>query len=71
MLITSYRKTILTTVSPVKSDMLERQRMEAASLASTHMLERGSKAPELAVSFPFPEIFDQVKLSTMKYLSGV
>jgi len=51
--------------------MLERQRMEAASLASTHMLERGSKAPELAVSFPFPEIFDQVKLSTMKYLSGV
>jgi hypothetical protein len=50
--------------------MLERQRMEAASLASTQLLERGSKVPTLSVSFPFPEIFDQVKASAMKYLKG-
>jgi len=53
------------------NDMLERQRMEAASLASIQMLEKGVESPMLSVSFPFPEVFDQVKLSTIKFLSNV
>jgi hypothetical protein len=51
--------------------MLDRQRLEAASLASTQMLEKGKEAPVLSVSFPFPEVFDQVKQSTIKFLSTV
>lgn len=48
--------------------MLERQRLEASSLANSQLMEKGEKVPELAVSFPFPEIIDQVHSSTMKFL---
>lgn len=38
--------------------MLARQKMEAATLAAEQALERkGYNAPELQVSFPFPDLF--------------
>jgi hypothetical protein len=43
--------------------------MEASSLANSQIMEIGEKVPELAVSFPFPEIFDQVHSSTVKFIS--
>jgi len=43
--------------------------MEASSLANSQIMEKGEKVSELAVSFPFPEIFDQVNSSTMKFIS--
>jgi len=50
-----------------QNDMLDRQRMEAMSLASNQMLENDREAPVLFVSFPFPEVFDQVKQSIPLY----
>jgi hypothetical protein len=43
--------------------MVERQRIEAESLMHMQTLERGNNSPLLAVSFPFPEVFDQLKSS--------
>ena len=67
---TSIRPIILMLIFKwLQRDMLERQRMEASSLANSQMMEKGEKVPELAVSFPFPEIFDQVHSSTVKFIS--
>ena len=45
--------------------------MEASSLARNQMLQSGLQVPELAVSFPFPEIFDQVRDEMMTFLSSL
>jgi len=67
---TSIRPIILMLIFKwLQRDMLERQRMEASSLANSQMMEKGEKVPELAVSFPFPEIFDQVHSSTVTFIS--
>mmetsp|Transcript_1130 Transcript_1130/g.673 ORF Transcript_1130/g.673 Transcript_1130/m.673 type:complete len:94 (+) Transcript_1130:1-282(+) len=50
--------------------MLDRQRMEATCLASNQSMEIGSTSPELAVSFPFPEVFEQAEKTTLEYITG-
>jgi hypothetical protein len=37
--------------------MLARQELEASTLAAQQSLERKGYAPELHVSFPFPDLF--------------
>lgn len=48
--------------------MISRQEMEAQSLMRIQTLEKGTQSPLVAVSFPFPEVFDQLK-SCLKLLS--
>ena len=52
----------------VLDSMLEIQRLEAEALAGTQTLERGEKVPELAISFPFPDVFKQIKESTIMHI---
>ena len=50
-------------------DMLDRQRMEASALSAKQTMENGGvKAPELQVSFPFPEIFSLARKRAFHYL---
>jgi len=52
-------------------DMIERQQMEAAALGSVQTMEnKGRKAPELQVSFPFPEVFEYTHNAMIGYLTG-
>jgi len=51
--------------------MIERQQMEAAALGSVQTMEnKGRKAPELQVSFPFPEVFEYTHNAMIGYLTG-
>ena len=53
-------------------DMLDRQRMEAETMAAMQTAEnRGRKAALLQVSFPFPELFDQVRTKVMGHFPSV
>lgn len=52
----------------VLREMIERQRMEAESIMNTQALQIERKVPLLAVSFPFPEVFDQLENVTAKFL---
>lgn len=51
-------------------DMLARQRMEASSLAAEQSCERDG-APELQVSFPFPEVFAVASRSLETFIKSV
>lgn len=42
--------------------------MEAESIMNTQALQIDRKVPLLAVSFPFPEVFDQLENVTAKFL---
>ena len=44
------------------NDILERQVLEAESLAARQTLQLKGKAPKLQISFPFPEVFKQAKI---------
>ena len=53
-------------------DMLDRQRMEAETMAAMQTAEnRGRKAALLQVSFPFPDLFDQVRTKVMGHFPSV
>ena len=55
----------------VLSDMLDRQTMEAESLAARQTAELvGKLAPMLRVSFPFPEVFEQAKQELQSILTN-
>ena len=55
----------------VLSDMLDRQTMEAESLAARQTAELvGMPAPMLRVSFPFPEVFEQAKQELQSILTN-
>lgn len=50
-------------------DMLERQRMEASSLAAEQSLhQKGYTAPEVQVSFPFPDLFDTATTAFERFM---
>lgn len=59
----------LTSHQNALADMLQRQQMESKSLAQSQMLETGNYVPQMSVSFPFPDIFQQVETSTKSFLS--
>jgi hypothetical protein len=44
----------------IQRDLLERQEIEAATLASLQSRDDGAPVPKVLVSFPFPEIFSDV-----------
>jgi len=53
-------------------DMLDRQRMEAETMAATQTAEnRGREAALLQVSFPFPDVFDHVRTKVMGHFPSV
>ena len=53
-------------------DMLDRQRMEAETMAAMQTTENlGRKAALLQVSFPFPDLFDQVRTRVMGHFPSV
>ena len=53
-------------------DMLDRQRMEAETMAAMQTAEnRGRKAALLQVSFPFPDLFDQIRTKVMGHFPSV
>jgi hypothetical protein len=53
----------------ILEDMLARQRMEASSLAAEQTLQqKGYTAPELQVSFPFPDLFDTVSVAFERFM---
>lgn len=55
----------------VLTDMLDRQTMEAESLAARQTAELvGMLAPMLRVSFPFPEVFEQAKQELQSILTN-
>ncbi|KAK1746922.1 hypothetical protein QTG54_002266 [Skeletonema marinoi] len=55
----------------VLADMLDRQAMEAESLAARQTAELvGKLAPMLRVSFPFPEVFEQAKQELQSTLTN-
>jgi hypothetical protein len=55
----------------VLADMLDRQIMEAESLAARQTAElAGNVAPMLRVSFPFPEVFEQAKQELQSILKN-
>jgi len=55
----------------VLADMLDRQIMEAESLAARQTAELvGKVAPMLRVSFPFPEVFEQAKQELQSILTN-
>ena len=55
----------------VLADMLDRQTMEAESLAARQTAELvGKSAPMLNVSFPFPEVFEQAKRELQTVLTN-
>lgn len=52
--------------------MLDRQTMEAESLAARHTAELTNKcAPMLQVSFPFPEVFEQARQELLSILQSM
>jgi hypothetical protein len=52
--------------------MLYRQQMEAVSLAAQQLIETmGTTTPELVISFPFPEVFDQARNGLSQFLNNL
>lgn len=49
--------------------MIDRQKMEAESLAARQTVELGRRAPTSQVSFPFPEVFEQARSELISHLS--
>ena len=47
--------------------LLARQELEASSLAANQTRESGKPVSQLAVSFPFPEVFDSLSRGVMNY----
>eukprot|EP00559_Dactyliosolen_fragilissimus_P008347 CAMPEP_0184862460 /NCGR_PEP_ID=MMETSP0580-20130426/6911_1 /TAXON_ID=1118495 /ORGANISM="Dactyliosolen fragilissimus" /LENGTH=1282 /DNA_ID=CAMNT_0027360335 /DNA_START=62 /DNA_END=3910 /DNA_ORIENTATION=- len=54
-------------------NMINQQRLEASSLAAQQTFESGCglKSPVVMVSFPFPSLFEEVKLKVFDYLFGI
>jgi hypothetical protein len=50
--------------------MLAREEMEASTLAAEQALERKGYAPELQVSFPFPDLFVVANSTFERFLLG-
>ena len=48
--------------------MMAIQKIEASSLCAMQTRTTGKEAPELVVSFPFPEVFTQARNIALKYL---
>jgi hypothetical protein len=51
-----------------KEDILAREEMEASTLAAVQALERKGYAPELQVSFPFPDLFVVANITFERFL---
>ena len=62
----------VTSYEEMLQDMLDRQRMEAETMAAMQTAEnRGRKAALLQVSFPFPDLFDQFRTKVMGHFPSV
>jgi len=52
-------------------EILDRQKMDASAIAARQTIENGGrKAPELKISFPFPEVFSQIRGRIIQCLYG-